>query len=127
MNESTSRRGRATLLEQQEHLHAFRASGESPTVYCRKNGLKVPTLYRWMKQHQERAVMPPKQAHAFLPVVVQKSSIAASNNPTSTPTPRGQKVCEVDFGPSTRVHVFAGSSQADLSAVFAAITGGRSC
>ena len=40
----------STANQRQKHLDALRASGETVTQWCNRNGLHRTTVYRWLRQ-----------------------------------------------------------------------------
>jgi len=42
-------KGQKTAIKRREYLDAFKASGETVTQWCERNGMHRTTIYRWLR------------------------------------------------------------------------------
>lgn len=54
--------------EREQHICAWRISGLSKTEYCRRNGLKRSSFYRWFREQDE----PGQNSDGFIEIAVDR-------------------------------------------------------
>lgn len=60
-----------------KHVSAWRASGQTPTGYCRRHNLKVHQLTYWVRVFEEAPEVVPATPSKFIPVQLASSSMSA--------------------------------------------------
>jgi len=105
-----------TAVQRQEYLNALKASGETVSQWCERNGMQRTTVYRWLRAEakdtavtalpiiRKAAIQPIESTQIkWLPVTEKADAVNAGDKETGTcPTAPAQMV-------STEIRIQVGS------------------